>query len=247
MTEPKPILRQTPRAAASNFAKSPWLTALCVCLALSAGLNFLGGAQDIAGGLQGLGFVPLIFNLMYALGALYLFAKLNVLRGGISREKYHKAGTAAFCFFIVLSATVFFLILFYYSNYSLISAMTEEQIQESGLTADDIEHMWALLPYLIFSVSANVLKTAAVFLFFRCIRRLEGMCGGKNEGTGLFSACSIVAILAAGAELCLLMINVQLQQSFVYSLLSALSNLPGVVLYAGTAILTRQVYTGLKA
>ncbi|MBQ8137224.1 MAG: hypothetical protein IJ174_07315 [Clostridia bacterium] len=247
MTEPKPSLRLTPRAAASNFAKSTWLTALCAALALSAGLNFLGGAQDIVGGLQGISFIPLIFNLMYALGAVFLFARLTPLRGGMSREKCHKAGTAAFCFFIILSATVFFLILFYYSNYSLISTLTKEQIEEAGITQQDIDGMWALLPYLIFAVSSNLLKAVSVFLFSRSLKRLEGMCAGKNQGVGIFNACSIVAILAAGAELCMLILNTQLQRSVVNMLLSVLSNLPGVVMYVSAAVLTRQVYAGLKA
>ena len=247
MSNGKSITRLTPRMIASRFTDSIWLTLLCAALALDAMLTLFGGVQEFGGQIGGIGAVTLGFNALYALTAGFLLFRLYSMRGSPEKAKCLRARTAALVCFIALLVTVLFLALFYYSNYSVLASMTEAQIEEAGLAMADVESMWALLPYLILSVSASALEAAAAALFWRALNRLASLCAGRNEGGRVFMACAAVSLLAVGTELCLLMINMRMQENLIYAALNLLTSLPGIAVYVSAAVLTKQVYADLQA
>ena len=247
MNNDKILTRLTPRAIAQRFTGSVWLTVLCAALVLSAGLTMFGGLQDISSKIAGVGVVTVVFNAMYALAAIYLTYRLMGLRGMADKDKCRRAQTAALVMFIVLLATVAFLAMFYYTNYTVLSPLTAEQLVEAGLTQEDVDGMWALLPYLILSMVTSALETAAMALFWQTIKRVGILCGGRKTSRGVLVACTIVALLAVGMELCMMIVNIRVQPNTVYAVLSLISSLPGAAVYVSIAVLAKQLAADLQA
>ena len=66
-----------PRSVASAFASSPALTALCLCLALSAGLKLITAVQGaLDSSTELLLRSPAVFDFLYVLASVYLVSQL---------------------------------------------------------------------------------------------------------------------------------------------------------------------------
>ena len=187
-----------PRMAADGFRKSPWLTAMVMCLALSCGLTMFSSLQNASSGVAILGTFSLVFDLMYLGTALAAVFFIWQLKASGSAEKFKKAAAASLALGLVLLVTVLMIAVMYFSMYSVLWGLTDEQLAEMEMKKEDAEQIWRLLPFIILSLLCNALEGVSFLLFRQALRRLGDMTAGKLPSAGIFTACAFVSALTGG-------------------------------------------------
>ena len=221
-----------PRMAAEGFRKSPWLSALVMCLAFSCGLTMFSSLQSATSGTAVVGTVSLVF--------------IWQLKASGSAEKFKKAAAASMALGLVLVVTVFMLAVTYFSMYSVLWGLTDEQLAEMEMKKEDAEQIWRLLPFIILSLVCNALEGVSFLLFRQMLRRLGDMTVGKLPSTGVFTACSFVSALTAGMILGRTLFEVMSGGGVVRIVFSAFSCLAEAGIYAGMMLLCQGTRSALR-
>lgn len=235
-----------PRMAAEGFRKSPWLSALVMCLAFSCGLTMFSSLQSATSGTAVVGTVSLVFDLAYLGASLAAVFFIWQLKASGSAEKFKKAAAASMALGLVLVVTVFMLAVTYFSMYSVLWGLTDEQLAEMEMKKEDAEQIWRLLPFIILSLVCNALEGVSFLLFRQMLRRLGDMTVGKLPSTGVFTACSFVSALTAGMILGRTLFEVMSGGGVVRIVFSAFSCLAEAGIYAGMMLLCQGTRSALR-
>ena len=235
-----------PRMAAEGFRKSPWLSALVMCLAFSCGLTMFSSMQNAMSGVAILRMVSLVFDLAYLGAALAAVFFIWQLKSSGSAEKFKKAAAASMALGLVLAVTVFALVMLYFSMYSVLWGLTEEQLNEMEMKKEDAEQIWRALPFIILSLVSNALEGAFFLLFRQALRRLGDITAGKLPSAGVFTACSFVAALAGGMILGRTLFDVMSGGGALQIVFAALSCIAEAGVYVGMMMLCQGTRAALR-
>ena len=235
-----------PRMAADGFRKNPWLSALVMCLAFSCSLTMFSSLQNAMSGVAVVGMVSLAFDLTYLGAGLAAVFFIWQLKNSGSAEKYKKAAAASMALGLVLAVTVFVLVLLYFSMYSVLWGLTEEQLNEMEMKKEDAEQLWRMLPFIILSLLCNALEGTSFLLFRQVLRRLGDMASGKLPSAGIFTACSFVSALTGGMILGRMLFEVMSGGGVLRIVFVMFSCLAETGIYAGMMILCQGVRTALR-
>lgn len=235
-----------PRMAAEGFRESPWLTALVICLAFSCGLTMFSSLQSAVSGVEILGTVSLVFDLAYLGAGLAAVFFIWQLKTSGSREKFKKAAAASMALGLALAVTVFALVILYFSMYSVLWGLTEEQLAEMEMKKEDAEQIWRVLPFIILSVLCNALEGASFLLFRQALRRLGDMTAGRLPPDGIFTACAFVSALTGGMILGRMLFELMSGGGAVQMVFGAFSCLTEAGVYAGMMMLCQGTRAALR-
>ena len=235
-----------PRMAADGFRESPWLSALVMCLAFSCGLTMFSSLQNATSGVEALGMVSLVFDLAYLGAGLAAVFFIWQLKASGSAEKYKKAAAASMALGLVLAVTVFALVMLYFSMYSVLWGLTEEQLAEMEMKKEDAEQIWRVLPFIILSLVCNALEGASFLLFRQVLRRLGDMSAGKLSSSGIFTACAFVSALTSGMILGRMLFEIMSGGGALRIVFAAFSCLAETGIYAGMMVLCQGIRSALR-
>ena len=236
-----------PRSVASAFASSPALTALCLCLALSAGLKLITAVQGaLDSSTELLLRSPAVFDFLYVLASVYLVSQLWRVRSDVRGDNAKKAAMAGLILFGVMLVTVLYIGLFYFSVYSALGSMSEADLAEGGLTSEDRQKLLSMLPLLLFLLGVSAAETVSVLLFRNVLKRVSELFRGKSSGYGAFTACGIAAAFTAGCCVCELILQAVTGASALSMVLSAIPTLTEAGIYAGMAFLCQGAQNTLR-
>ena len=235
-----------PRMAAEGFRKSPWLSVLVLCLAFSCGLTMFSSLQNAASRMAIVGTVSLVFDLTYLGASLAAVFFIWQLKASGSAEKFKKAAGASMALGLVLLVTVFMLVVMYFSMYSILWGLTDEQLAEMEMKKEDVEQIWGVLPLIILSLLCNALEGVSFLLFRQMLRRLGDMTAGKLPSIGVFTACSFVSALAAGMILGRTLFEVMSGGGVVQIVFAVFSCLAEAGIYAGMTFLCQGTRSALR-
>lgn len=235
-----------PRMAADGFRKNPWLSAMVMCLAFSCGLSMFSSLQNATSGVAILGTVSLVFDLAYLGAALAAVFFIWQLRTSGSADKFKKAAAASMALGLVLLVTVFVLVVLYFSMYSVLWGLTDEQLAEMDMGKENAEQIWRLLPFIILSLLCNALEGVSFLLFRQALRRLGDMTAGKLTSAGIFTACAFVSALTGGMILGRMLFEIMSGGSAVQIVFMAFSCLAEAGIYAGMMTLCQGTRSALR-
>ena len=236
-----------PRSAATDFASNPALTALCLCLALSAGIRLISAVQGaLDSGTELLLRSPAFFDFLFVAAAVYLISLLWRVRSDVRGDNAQKASVACMILFAVMTVTVLYIGIFYFSVYSALGSMSEADLAESGMTAEDRQGMWGMLPVLIFYLAVSAAEAASFLLFRGVLKRVAELFRGQITGHGIFMACCIVSAFTAGCCVCELILQATAGGSVLSFAVSAIPGLAETGIYVCMAVLCQGTQNTLR-
>ena len=235
-----------PRMAADGFRKSHWLTVMVMCLSFSCGLTMFSSLQNAALGVESLGMVSLVFDLAYLVAALAAVFFIWRLKSAGAADSFRKAGTASLALGLVLLLTVFALVVLYFSIYSVMAGLTDEQMAEMEMGKEFVEHSWSLLPFIIMSLVCNALEGVSFLLFRRTLNRLGDMTAGKLPSTGVFTGCSVAAALTGGMVLGRMLFEIMAGGTVLRVVFQVFSCLVEAGIFAGMMLLCQGTLSALR-
>ncbi len=236
-----------PRMAAEGFRKSPWLSAMVMCLAVSCGLSMFSSLQNVMPGNSSIfRYFSLFFDLVYLVSALAAVFFIWQLKSFGSREKFKKAATASMVLGLALLLTALIIAVMYYSMYSVLWSLTDEQLNEMEMGKENAEQLWRMLPFIILSLVCSALEGVSFLLFRQVLGRLGDMITGKLPSVGVITACSFVSALTGGMTLGRMLFAIMAGGGALQAAFTAFSCLAEAGVYAGMMILCQSTRSALR-
>ncbi len=239
--------RALPRAAAAGFASSGALTGLCMCLALSAGFTLISALQAFLDpGAELLFRSPALFDVLYAIAAVFLAARLWRVKSDVRGENTQKASVASLVLFGVLLAGTVYIGVFYFSVYTTLEAIPPEELQASGMTEADVRRLWEMLPLFVFPLGIQVLQAVCFLLFRFTLKRVAELFRGLAQSGGAVRACFVLSALTAGFCVCEGLLPLTAGADFVSAGMNVVFALADAGVFLCMAFLCRGTAAGMR-